>query len=932
MHLTWRRFVPSMMAAAAAALIGSGAVAPAVASAGPPTPRSTIVGEPLGRAPALPRGSADLGPVPSAESLSFDVVLKPRSESQLQDLAAAVSDPSSTSYGRFLTTDQFAAQFGAAPATIGAVRAALAADGLSVDSVSPNGLVLSVHATFTQAESGLHTAFNLIQLPGGRVAYANMRAPQLPADVAPDVQAIIGLNTLPTVPTAPPSVHPSGAGGAVPAAAGPTPCTDAVNAGTQTGGWTENQLAQAYSFNGLYARGQLGAKTTIALFELDPYAISDIAGFQACYGTSVPLTKINVDGGDGTGAGEGEATLDIETVIGLAPKASLRVYEAPAASYAKSTVDEYTRIITDNKAEIISSSYGLCEPIVNALAPGLVASENTLFQEAAAQGISTFVASGDTGSSECYPNGGVDGVSLGAGSEPDAVDVDPSVHTAYVANLGTGTLSVIDDANQSVVKTVVIGASSQPSSVSVDPTNHEVMVALSGTSAVAELSSATCNATTVSSCVLRRLKVGTSIGDVQGVVANPDTGTAYVTLETENKVAAVRESNLTLIGKITTNGTDPVGLAVNRSTNKIFVGNFSSNTVAKINGATCDAATATGCSQTPTTIPVGAGPVSMTVDTTTNQVFVVDFTDASLFIVNGGTGVVQHAFTLSPLASEPADIIVSPDGGHVLIPSNRVGSAAAQAGVIVVQISNFTITSMLNDTAGQPFAVASDPSNDVVTEADPEDGAAIFLPLGLAVDDPSSQPFVTSVGGTDLTALGPKPTESTWNEAFNASCGCQAGAGTGGISANWPMPSWQKGPGVVSPLSSGAPCGATTGNCREVPDVSASADPVHGYVIFHGGSWTSIGGTSAATPLWAAMVSVVESKDATPVRQGFLNPRLYTTATGHGAATFNDVTVGTNDYTGIHGGLYPTTARFDMATGWGSPIATGIQSFLPAPS
>ena len=81
-------------------------------------------------------------------------------------------------------------------------------------------------------------------------------------------------------------------------------------------------------------------------------------------------------------------------MIGLAPKAKLRVYEAPGSNYAKSTIDEYTRIISDNKAQILSSSYGLCESIVNGLDPGLAASENTLFQEAATQGISTFVAVG----------------------------------------------------------------------------------------------------------------------------------------------------------------------------------------------------------------------------------------------------------------------------------------------------------------------------------------------------------------------------------------------------------------------------------------------------------------------------------------------------------------------------------------------------------
>ena len=300
-------------------------------------------------------------------------------------------------------------------------------------------------------------------------------------------------------------------------------------------------------------------------------------------------------------------------------------------------------------------------------------------------------------------------------------------------------------------------------------------------------------------------------------------------------------------------------------------------------------------------------------------------------MLSTSSGALLDDANLSPYASEPVDITLSPDGQDLLIPANFSGADTDKAGVLVVQISSGDITGILDDVGSQPYAVASDANDHVVTEADPEDGAAIFLPLGLAVDDPSSQPWVTSVGGTDLTALGPAPTETTWNEFFNTSCGCQEGAGTGGISTNWSMPSWQTGAGVISSLSSGTPCGATSGDCREVPDVSASADPVHGYVIFHHGAWTDIGGTSAATPLWASLFSVIESKNTTPVRQGFLNPRLYSTAAAHRAATFNDVTVGNNDYVGTNNGLYPATSDYDMATGLGSPIGTGIQAKLPAP-
>ena len=96
----------------------------------------------------------------------------------------------------------------------------------------------------------------------------------------------------------------------------------------------------------------------------------------------------------------------------------------------------------------------------------------------------------------------------------------------------------------------------------------------------------------------------------------------------------------------------------------------------------------------------------------------------------------------------------------------------------------------------------------------------------LAVDDPSSEPFVTGVGGTQWTADGTPPSETAWNNHSPS-----FGSGGGGLSAIWTMPGYQStaasGLGVINKYSSGKPCAAPTGKlCREVPDVSASGGPV----------------------------------------------------------------------------------------------------------
>ncbi len=210
----------------------------------------------------------------------------------------------------------------------------------------------------------------------------------------------------------------------------------------------------------------------------------------------------------------------------------------------------------------------------------------------------------------------------------------------------------------------------------------------------------------------------------------------------------------------------------------------------------------------------------------------------------------------------------------------------------------------------------------------------------LNADDPAAQPFVTAVGGTTLT-LGSGnsyQSESVWNG------GLFGGAGGGGISQFWKQPAWQKGPGVQNSYSNGM---------RETPDVSLDADPATGYPMYctvgsscsgglggGTGGWLTVGGTSAAAPMWAAMIALTDEEAAHqgkgPV--GFLNPALYKIASGnHYNSDFHDITPpsnpstpSNNDELGLNGGAYPVTDAYDMATGWGSFNAAKLAADLVA--
>ena len=248
------------------------------------------------------------------------------------------------------------------------------------------------------------------------------------------------------------------------------------------------------------------------------------------------------------------------------------------------------------------------------------------------------------------------------------------------------------------------------------------------------------------------------------------------------------------------------------------------------------------------------------------------------------------------------------------------------------------------------FAAAGDSGSDDCN------GFETSVPVApyLSVDDPGSQPYVVSVGGTTIEDATQPPEEHVWND------GALGGAGGGGISNSWVMPSWQAGATVpgVDPAATvataekvegdhfcqGNPDGGTFGGatgddpCREVPDVSAQADEFTGAVTVYSASfgpgasgWTTIGGTSSSAPIWAGLLADVnasvtcQGNDLTTSGVGFVSPLLYAVASSRAsyAASFNDITTGNNDSYDIDNGkVFASTTGYDMASGLGSPQLT----------
>jgi kumamolisin len=231
------------------------------------------------------------------------------------------------------------------------------------------------------------------------------------------------------------------------------------------------------------------------------------------------------------------------------------------------------------------------------------------------------------------------------------------------------------------------------------------------------------------------------------------------------------------------------------------------------------------------------------------------------------------------------------------------------------------------------------------------------------VDFPASSPYALGCGGTKLVAdvaTNTISSEVVWNETAAGE-----GAGGGGVSDQFALPSWQATAGVPARASgtstggtggtgsgsghhrhhpkdphdhddrheggsdaaggSGLAAGASSGSGgassgssggRGVPDVAGNADPTTGYQVYADGQAQVVGGTSAVAPLWAALISRIAQ--ATGQRFGLIQPALYAGITpGTDVPGFNDITSGNN-------GAYSAGPGWDACTGLGSPEGTDL--------
>lgn len=321
----------------------------------------------------------------------------PDSESSLRRLIVAQQDKSSPNFHAWLSPEQFAAQFSPATAEVQKVTGWLTSHGFRINRVTRGGMAIEFDGTATQVKEAFRTPIHSYVVNGEK-HYANSSDPKIPAALAPVVAGVSSLHNFQKQP-------PIRVLGSV---------TRIGNTSTWQPNFTLNatagpfhylapgDFAKIYDLAPLYKAGTDGSGQTIAIVGRNNINMSDIQIFRLVFGLPTNDPQIILDGPDpGNLLGssdETEADLDVEWSGAIAPKASIK-FVVSASTNSTDGVDLSALYIVDNNlAPILSMSFGECEF-------GLGSAENTFFnnlwQQAAAQGITVIVASGDNGPAGC---------------------------------------------------------------------------------------------------------------------------------------------------------------------------------------------------------------------------------------------------------------------------------------------------------------------------------------------------------------------------------------------------------------------------------------------------------------------------------------------------------------------------------------------------
>jgi subtilase family serine protease len=347
----------------------------------------------------------------------------------------------------------------------------------------------------------------------------------------------------------------------------------------------------------------------------------------------------------------------------------------------------------------------------------------------------------------------------------------------------------------------------------------------------------------------------------------------------------------------------------------------------------------------------------------------------------------SYAGDIEVVADIEESLAISPDADNILVynaPNDQTGQTALDEYTAIANQDTADTISSSWGVCEHDVTAAYVQAENVVFEQMAAQGQSMFGAAGdtgafdcirsdgtttVNVEDPPSQPWVTSVGGTSFQTFNPgtdpspsypEGVETVWNvnslcsnapasSALDGETGfywcATTGATGGGSSQYWSMPAYQRGPGIINSNttygngSTHCSLAAQGSPCREVPDISADADQFTPYAEYCTGGaatpnsvcatlgnieavpgWFGIGGTSLSSPLWSAIIADRDGHQGQ--RSGNANPLLYALYNIAPGLYFHDIT-GIGQAT-TNNGLFPATPGYDLVSGIGTPKMAAI--------
>ena len=351
-----------------------------------------------GNTSPLARPEFDAGAAAPEHRMDKIILALDTSEEQQQALAgftAAQQDPASPEYHKWLTPDEFAGRFGVSQNDVDQVAAWLGSHGFTIDEVPAGRRTIVFSGTARMVESAFHTQIRQYRV-NGSLHYANASDPEIPEALAAVVKGTVtlhdfGRKSMRTTKQAAPQFSSGGSYYLAPA-----------------------DFAAIYNLNPLYSAGTDGTGKSIAIVGRTNINLSDVETFRSYFGLPLNNPQIIVNGANpGINADEDEALLDVEWSGAVAKGAAIK-FVVSASTGSSDGVDLSAQyIVSHNMAPVMSTSYGSCE---QAMGSSEMAFYSSLWQQAAAEGISTIISAGDGGAAGC------DGASAPTAGEGQAIN------------------------------------------------------------------------------------------------------------------------------------------------------------------------------------------------------------------------------------------------------------------------------------------------------------------------------------------------------------------------------------------------------------------------------------------------------------------------------------------------------------------------------